>query len=210
MNPSRNPLRLAALALTATATHASVFLTEHISGNFNASSSLGGVAFGSDTPFTLSATFDASAGVPQATGIALFPSTGFTLDLPGIGTFTGSPSDVYVFLADSSNVALGGISLARMQFGDGSGSSGAASPKFTTTTPLLDVATPAPTVFSGYTGNFVFSFSLPLTGVPGGLVVNDSSGPISASITAVPEPSDYAAVAGLALGAFALARRSSR
>ena len=94
-----------------------------------------------------------------------------------------------------------------MLFGIGSGH---AYPGFFSTTPTLHVATPAPTVFSGYVGNFAFSFSLPLTGVPGGLVSHGSSGPVSASITAVPEPAEYAAVAGLALGVFALVRRGRR
>ena len=209
MNHSLTPLRLAALAalaLTTTATQASVFLTEHISGSFDAVSSFGGTAFGSDRPFTLSATFDASAGVPEATGVALFPTTGFTLDLPGIGTFTGNPADVNVVLGDSSGLFFDGIPVAGMFFVNHG--SGAAYPAFSTTTPTLDVTAPAPTVFSGNIGSFAFSVSLPLTGVPGGLVVHGASGAFSASITAVPEPAEYAAVAGLALGVFALVRRS--
>ena len=55
--PLSQPLRMAALAaLVRTAIQASVFLTENISGHFDAARSVVGTAFGADTPVTHSAT----------------------------------------------------------------------------------------------------------------------------------------------------------
>ncbi len=201
----------AAFAFTAstTAIQAQFFLVENISGSLSADSTLDGVAFGSDQPFTLSATFDASAGTPAAAGAAYFSATAFTLELPGHGIYTGDPVHVSPLLIDASNTVYPGFSFAGMGFDvvSGSATSGGILPVFSTTTPVLDVTAPMPAVFSDYLGSLVFAFSLPLSGVPGGLQVMGAVGPVSASITAVPEPAEYAAVAGLALGAFALMRR---
>ncbi len=215
VNHSLHPLRLAvfaALAFTAsTATiQAQFFLVENVSGSFSADSTLGGVAFGSDQPFTLSATFDASAGTLVATGAAYFSTTTFTLNLPGYGTYTGDPVHLSPLLLDPSNTVFAGLTFAGMGFDlvGSSFTSGIMLPAYITTTPVLDVTAPAPTVFFDYIGSAAFAFSLPLSGVPGGLQVTGASGPVSANITAaVPEPAEYAAVAGLALGAFALTRR---
>lgn len=83
-------------------------------------------------------------------------------------------------------------------------------PFFNAVTEPYDADAPGPVTFSVFGGFFPtsFTYTLDLEGVPGGLVIGETGTAIpTASITAVPEPSEYAAVVGLALGVFACVRR---
>ena len=208
MNRSLTPLRLAALAALAltTTTQAALFLTETVGGTFSAGSTLGGNPLGAPTPYSIVAMFNASAPLSNpAGGIFVYPIVSYTLNLQGFGTFTGDPGPSFgAFFGGQGTafglpvVGFGSPTLAPETYG-----------QFATTTPSsFDGAAPVPTLFIGSVGSAasVPFYNFPLVGVPGGLNSFLFSTITTAAI--VPEPSEYAAVAGLALGVFALARRA--
>ena len=202
------PRRLAtltALAFSASAANASIFLVENLTGSLGANSTLGGTPLGSDTPFSLTAIFDASLDLDPTVGQGRYSISSLSVTLAGHGTFTGIPSaSLNVFLFDSlafqpaAGLANETLSMFYLPF-------------FNTVTSPYSADAPTPVEFSAFGGYFptTFSYQLDLAGVPGGLVITEFGSAIpTASITAVPEPSGYVALAGLALGAFALVRRS--
>lgn len=213
MNPSLPPLRLAvlaALAVAATATRASVFLTEHLTGSLPADTTLGGTALGADTPYSITATFDADPAAnlyPGNLGFGAYPFTSFSITLDGIGTFAGVPGSYPAAIFFDLNYAQSGAGILAGNGNIGHTFSGVSS--------AFDATAPSPVTFTPPSISYISGEDvtpISLLGVTGGLVVppvSDTRGATpTASITAVPEPSEYAAVAGLALGVFALVRRS--
>ncbi len=77
-------------------------LTLSYSGVFGPNATLGGVAFGVDTPFSFAATFDGTADIfPGVEGLGAF-DTEVTVRI-GSATYTSDPAaDLIVFLEDPS------------------------------------------------------------------------------------------------------------
>jgi len=72
----------------------------------------------------------------------------------------------------------------------------------------FDATAPSANTYSTPIGNAEYHYSLSLVGVTGGLAnMRFGTTAVTASISAVPEPAEYAAVTGLALGVFALVQR---
>src|SRR5689334_2721180 len=75
-------------------------LTLSFSGEFGPTTTIGGTALGANTPFSLTAVFDTTTGIPFRTGAELFPTIA-TFNVSGFGTYTSvSGDDLYVGLAD--------------------------------------------------------------------------------------------------------------
>src|SRR5262245_35057658 len=76
-------------------------LTENLTGFFGPTTTLGGVALGADTAFTLQAVGDTSSGVTIVPGLDVYAVTNFTISIAGKGNFTGIPDiNTKIFLAD--------------------------------------------------------------------------------------------------------------
>jgi len=212
MNPSTKSLRwaaLAALTLTTTAAQAALFDLNY-TGSFNSTTTLGGVALGADTPFSMVATFNSynNIGYYGVPGIGVYPATALSLTLAG-STYTAiTDSNLTVILTDNSAFSLYYIGLFY-------NTTGSAQREFysyfsTQSNSSFDATVPSANTYSGNTYNSAYDYSLSLVGVTGGLAnMHFGSTTQTASITAaaVPEPAEYAAVTGLALGVFALVQR---
>jgi len=209
MNPSTKALRwaaIAAFALTTTAAQAATFDLNY-TGNFIIGTTLDGVSLASNTPFSITATFDGDPSLNKFTtfsGIGIFEITALSLTLTGYGTYAAvTGPDLNVFLQISPSTRSAGLS-------EGSGLGSRLYSSFNNNSdPSFDPAAPSPFSFSDYSSSFS-SYTIPLSGVSAGLAINGfgiSSATASITAAAVPEPSEYAAVTGLALGVFALVQR---
>jgi hypothetical protein len=191
---------VAAFAIASTAQAA--LLNLNYTGNFDATTTLGGVPLGADTPFSITATFQDGV-LGTAYDFNLFEVTTLSLSLTGHGTYTAIPdSNLNVGLyvnADHTEYTVGlvdsGVSYTILSTFAGSSN------------PSFNFNSPTPTSFTGYIrdgGNKPYNISL--AEVAGGLSVKGfGSPPVTASITAVPEPSTYAmALAGLACGGYSM------
>lgn len=192
---------LAALALATTAAHAALFDLNY-AGTFAPDTTLGGAGLGVDTPFSTKATFDTSASpITLYPGLVLYQVTAlsFTLNSTTYTAVLGQNDRVLVgddsYDADYKLVGLYNPDFNNYFFSFFPNSSN----------PSLDAAAPSPVTYSGASFHVAYA-TYPLVGVPGGLHINSSITMPNVSITsaAVPEPSEYAAVVGLALGVFAL------
>jgi len=206
MNPSTTALRwaaLAAFALTTTAAQAATFDLNY-TGNFSSGTTLGGVSLASNTPFSITATFDGDPSLNKFTrfpGTGIFEITALSLTLTGYGAYTAVTGPGLNVNLGMSSVGLSGATgigignNIRSLFNNSSDST-------------YNPAAPSPVSFSDYSFSMGGN-TIPLSGVTGGLVIDSAISSASASITAaaVPEPSEYAAVTGLALGVFALVQR---
>jgi len=211
VNTSTKALRWAALAvltIAATTVHAASFDLNY-TGSFNSSTTLGGVALGANTPFSIVATFDSSRNYDHNGG-GLYSVTALSLSLPG-NTYTAIPDiNLRVLMSDAN--------WNRNEFTIGLFNSNPlaifSSAFATQSNSSFDDGAPSANTYSGHLYNTsVGSPGLPsisLVGVTGGLANMDfgSTTPTaSISAAAVPEPAEYAAVTGLALGVFALVQR---
>ena len=203
-----NCLRLLAFtAFTTTAAQAGLFNFNY-TGSFDSSTTLGGVALGADTPFSMVATFDSSQnyGYAGSIGVGNYQVTALSLTL-GSSTYTAIPdsnltvrvSDVrydYDFLVGLHyNLSVGPAQEMFSYFGMQSVSG-------------FDATAPSANTYSGSEGSYSSGYSLSLVGVTGGLAHMDfGTTTPTASITAVPEPAEYAVVTGFAIGVFVLVRR---
>ncbi|MEN9674555.1 MAG: hypothetical protein RIS76_451, partial [Verrucomicrobiota bacterium] len=201
---------LSFIALVGLAGHlnAQIF-NSHTTGQFGPNSTLGGVAFGTDTGFSFDAQFDISSSL----GFGFYQMRSFSITLESYGTFTmGSDGLSSIILlgpnsgADLIFVLISGLVDVSTEkgfayiFSNGITTSGTS---FELVNPIgLEVELP---------------FNIPLTGVTGGLVVNDfgEGGQAfpTATFTLVPEPGEYAAVAAVGLvafGSFRTLRRRER
>ncbi len=203
MNSFNTALRWAALAAFALTTAQAASFDLSYTGTFGSETTLGGVALTAATPFSITATFqDAVSG--SAYDFNLFEVKALSLTLTGYGTYTAIPDPNLnvIMLTQNGNyyIGLGDQNVSLTFFKKFTGSSNSS----------FDYNSPTATTFSGFgsdNGNRPYNISL--VGVTGGLSIGYSPSITSAtaSITAVPEPAEYAAVTGLALGVFALVQR---
>ena len=177
----------ASLGLAAGASASMVTL--NYSGSFSPDSSLGGTAFGVDTPFIIHATFDSTTDVIPASGHGIFPLTSLSIHLPS-GTYAAASAfgwDAYVGDPRVFSGYAGGIRNAWLGMN--------AITLFTTATPAFSADAPTDSVLTGFSENWgAFPCTIGLDGGAGDLVVNDlGAGPFSASLTSsVPEPGQWA------------------
>jgi hypothetical protein len=197
-----------AIGLSVCQAKAGTMLVEEYTGSFGPTTTLGGVALGADTGFSIQAEFDPTTNVFPNTGIGIFAVTNFTIDIAGKGVFTGIPTaDLNVLLIDPSgidNQYLGGLSNSDGTLGFDA--------HFNTATPPFNAKTPTPSTLSDFTGNGqLFPYNISLVGVSGGLVVNDLGNAIPTvalvAASAVPEPSSLALAGTAALAGLGLLTR---
>ena len=201
---------LALLAATASSHAAAIPMTLNYSGTFGTTTTLGGTAFGANTPFSFAATFDPDAplgGLP--TGWQQFTATSFTILINSTTYTATTPSALNVLLVDTTSPSgyLAGLVDTAHSSVMGSTFSGA--------TPTLNADKPAPTVFSGsIESTLTADFQIELNGVTGGLAIKDLVGPAAAaslSLSAVPEPSEWTAISFAVIGlAYAAKRRLTK
>jgi hypothetical protein len=172
-------------------------LIETVTGSFGPTTTLGGVALGADTPFSFQAEFDTSTGssYDNLAGVVYSPIINLTIEIAGVGSFTGilSPG-VDVFLLDPSYTLNGSYGaglfnpIADNGFYD----------EFSTATTPFSASAPVPSTLLDFTTDKIIPFSISLVGVTGGLVINDLGSAVptasltSVSLASVPEPSSLA------------------
>jgi hypothetical protein len=157
-------------------------------GAFGPTSTLGGIAFGADTPYSFGAVFDPTKdrSPTPGDGAGYFRATQFTITVQGYGTFVGIPNnDLNVALVDRTYHL--GINAAGLVTSHGEPFYLDA---YSAVTPPLDPHVPTPATFRGYLGTLSgFPYVLPLAGGAGELVINDvGDTPRTASVIAAPEP----------------------
>ncbi len=197
--PVRSILAAVVVAVAAGSAHAQTYFDHH-TGSFDSTSTFGGVVFEIETGFSYDVAFDFSSPSPFAFGGNTYPVTSFSITVDGYGTYTTPPAGLRFAAGPAGSGAFTGItdSTATTGFLDA----------FGTVTP--GVGTVALTdYFDSVTS---FPFTLALTGVTGGLVMNGYGSAEPTSFLNVPEPRQYAALTMAALtlyGAFR-ARRGPR
>ncbi len=165
-------------------------LTLSFSGEFTSTTTVGGTALGANTPFTYTAVFDSTTGIPIGTGVEEFLTVA-TFNISGVGTFTSAAGDdLYVGLADpTSNTAHDYEAVltnlaATADFGAA----------YKTATPSFTAPDPVPTTFSDFVASGGrLPFTIALAGGAGDLVVaglvNGAPTPTaSIALSSVPEP----------------------
>ena len=204
---------LALLAATASSHAAAIPMTLNYSGTFGTTTTLGGTAFGANTPFSFAATFNSAAplgGLPN--GWQKFSATSFTILINSTTYTATTPSALNVLLVDTTSPSGYLAGLVDTAHGSMMGST------FSGATPTLNADTPAPTVFSDFSNSdLTVDFQIALNGVTGGLAVNDLVNDLvdpaaaSLSLSAVPEPSEWTAISFAVIGlAYAAKRRLTK
>lgn len=152
-----------ALLVACSAPNASaVFLSLEFGGTFDSMSSLGGTAFGVDTPFSFSAPFDSTADLDGNPGSGFF-ETVLTFEING-AIFTSDPaSDIKVVLGSGSAFSVGLVDdVSPSGFFVG----------FSTTTLPFNADAPSPTIFTNPMGlTPFFPLTVPLADGAGDLVI---------------------------------------
>lgn len=178
-------------------------LTLVATGSFGPTSTLDGIPFGDETPYSFRAVFDADHDRnPKAgEGAGYFLVTVFSLSITGHGEFTGIPNnDLNVALLDPTyhlHINAAGLltSLGDPFLLD----------SYAAVDPAFDPHQPTPTVFESYLTTLSGgAYVIPLAG-GGELAIKDAgSRPRTAQLVAVPEPAALWlagwAVAGLGAG----------
>jgi hypothetical protein len=177
-------------------------------GAFGPTSTLGGTAFGADTPYSFGAVFDPTTdrNPTPGDGAGYFRATQFTITIQGYGTFVDIPNtDLNVALVNPTYHL--GINAAGLVTSRGEPFSLDA---YSAVTPPFDPHVPTPATFQGYLETLSgFPYVVPLAGGVGELVINDvGNTPRTASLVAAPEPSSLVVmgVGGLALIGYAWRR----
>jgi len=135
-------------------------------GVFGPTSSLGGTAFGVDTPFKFSAEFDSTADLDATPGMSLFETT-IAFEIDGLGTFNSdAASGINVGLIVDSGIFIVGLVDTALATGFFAG--------FDTSSTVFDADSPSPTVFSDFLAIVPqLPFTVSLAGGAGDLVIND-------------------------------------
>jgi hypothetical protein len=205
---------LAALAvLSCTTAHAAVFLTETFNGIGNGNCTLGGTPLGSNFYFTLSATFDADPTAntfSPADGVSgVYPVISYSLTISTVigGSYTGTSSSLYAYISEQQDGRYAILGLTTDSTGQSFPDISLFLQPGSAPNSTLGV-TPEPLGPASIAIDSFNSISLPLNGVPGGFATgNYNANVYAASITAVPEPSAFASVAGAGLLGFAFWRQ---
>ncbi len=201
------PVALAALAFAAQSTYASNLLDLHFTATLAGLVGVDGYGAHRTNNFYFNAIFDAdpSANELSAPGMGRYPVSSLIFTFPGIGNFTATLNEpFYVVLSDPSAGPASGYYVGY----DTSANFGLRS-TYTTSSSSFDATAPSPTSFSGFVEDnsntsTVFQIRDPLGNLTQmNLPANALTGPSSAFITAVPEPSTYAILAASGLLAFA-------
>jgi hypothetical protein len=178
-------------------------------GAFGPISTLGGTAFGADTPYSFNAIFDPAKdrNPTPGDGAGYFRATQFTITIRGYGTFVGIPNnDLNVALVNPTYHL--GINAAGLV-----GSRGVpfSLDAYSSVIPPFDPHMPTPTAFRGYVKTLPgFPYVVPLAGGVGELIISDvGNTPRTAALVAASEPPSLAmtGLGGLALCAYAWRRR---
>lgn len=175
-----------ALALGASGTaRADLFLTLNSTGDFNATTTLGGIAFGADTAFSYQATFDASTPAYTNASNVFYEATAFIITISGHGTYTVNTPDinlnVFLFQLSSNGINRAGLLSAGGSTGYTDFYSGSSAP--------FNPVAPTPTVLTGYTGySYALPYTISLAGVSGGLVINGFGAATHTAALTVPVP----------------------
>lgn len=190
-------------------------LSLNYAGSFGPATTLGGIPLGEETPFSFEAQFESTSNFytllpPEAVpNLGLFPITSFWLQLGG-ETYHAPPSS-------SLNVALLIMKKspeAPTLYGVGIAASAGTFPDgfplgflsfFLAANPSFSAIAPTPLTLDDFlatvdsmTDDEGVPYVLALDGVTGGLVINEfGMSPVTASLTAVPEPGNALVLAGL-------------
>lgn len=158
-------------------------------GSFGPTSTLGGAAFGADTPYSFRAIFDSAEdrNPNPGDGAGYFRVTQFTITIDQHGSFEGiANDDLNVALLDPTyhlGIHAAGLltSLGEPFFLD----------TYSAVAPAFDPHAPTPATFLNYlTTLSSFPYVVPLAGGAGELVILDvGDAARTASVVAIPEPS---------------------
>jgi hypothetical protein len=189
-------LRLVALAmffaLATGSAQAALFSLNQDGLTADGSSSTNGTAISNGTAFSVHAIFSGTPIGAMPGGAAYQASAvNFTVGGQSYAVTADSISNYTVILYDPSfplfpaGESLNAAGIANTVTNDGFG------PFYGTATPALVANSPAPTVFSNYSGNFANSLTLTTAGGNLTLAYDNSVG-INSTIAAVPEPEEWA------------------
>lgn len=197
-------LGLSAIAASSSAPAADLALD--ISGTFGPTTTLGGSALGTATPFAFRAVFDADHELFHTPGAGIFAVTEFTITIDGHGTFMGVPNaNLNAVVVDPTyhigTYAAGLVDLTATSFFLN---------KYESVSTPFSPPSPTPTTFINFLGqkSGVFPYTIPLAGGTGNLAINDFGNSVpTASLFAVPEPSTLFAAMLATIGTVARRRR---
>lgn len=189
----RHRLLLCAVILVAAALGAgpaeATLLALEATGSFGPTSTLGGTAFGADTPYSFRAVFDSAEdrNPNPGDGAGYFRVTQFTITIERHGSFEGiANDDLNVALLDPTyhlGIQAAGLLTSRGEpfFLDA----------YSAVAPPFDPHGPTPTTFLSYLTTLYSSpYVVPLAGGAGELAVFDvGDAARTASVVAIPEPS---------------------
>jgi len=182
--------------------------TLNYTGSFGPTTTLGGTPLGgTSTPFSLHAMFNSADAVFSFPGIAIYPTTSFSIFLQGHGTYTAAPATALNVLLEDPRI-LGYYVAGITDSGDTTG--------FTSfylgALPAFSADAPTASVLVGLNHNNIDGhLTIALDGGAGNLVVNDlGGGPFTAEIAVVPEPGQWAMMGVTLLGAGGFVVRQRR
>jgi hypothetical protein len=180
------------------------------SGVFSPTTTLNGVEFGVNTPFSFEASFDSGGDIyAAAEGAGIFDAV-VSFQIGG-ATYTSDPAgDVNVFLQDPSHSDTGNYVVGLSNSLGSIGFLGV----FATATPVIDADVPVQSTFSGFLGHTsALPFTIPLLDGAGDLVLS-RVGIVSLGATAevtaatpAPEPTSLLLFGTGAVGVIARLRR---
>ena len=167
-------------------------MTLNYSGYFGAESRLDGAFIAEGTPFSITATFNPAAPLPDSSpGMGMFSASTLSFLISGNTYAASSPAGQTILLGDPEGYGHYEVGLFKSDL------SSYTLAHCTATTTEFHALSPTATVFSDFFANgYSGGYYIQLVGVEGGLLINDLSGDSTASLTtaSVPEPSQWAAI----------------